>query len=276
MVDYEKISAFELQELARQGDNEALFEMAYRFELMPANDRDNSIECCAWQDYWLGKAADAGNIAAKSQYANSLINRIMNAEDRQNAMRLFKQLAEDFDSGKLSKDKEIYGIVAKLKLGIMLCEGYHTQRDVIEGVKHIEAADTLTNGFEKFGFGPLRKIGEMYNEGLAQQGEEPSIADLEKAIKYLETAVKNFVQADDDPNNRGYLQLTKDMIENNKQWKAHKEREKTSRGWEDTNAPDAEERRIKRMEVPDFVKSRMDADKAALTKLRQRLAQEGW
>ena len=276
MVDYEKISALEVQRLARQGDKEALFEMAWRFELLPASDRNDPVESCAWQDYWLEKAAEAGHIDAKSQYACSLINRLMNAENRQKAMYLFESLAADFDANKLSKDKEIYGITSKLWLGIMLCQGYHTRRDAIKGAELIQTADALTNGFEKFGYRVLSKIGEIYTTGLAQPGEEPSIADLEKAIKYQDAAVKRFVQEDDDPNNRGYLQLTKDMLERNKKWIVTKTELRDFHGRENLYFSGADERRKKMMEIPDAGERRMEADKTALARLRQRLAREGW
>ena len=50
MVDYEKMSALEVQGLARQGDKDALYEMAWRIELLPVGDRDIPVECCVWQD----------------------------------------------------------------------------------------------------------------------------------------------------------------------------------------------------------------------------------
>jgi len=140
MIDYEKISALEVQMLAKQGDEEALFEMAYRFELMPSGDKGNSVEECAWQDYWLEKAADAGQINAKMNYAYSLGNRPPDKEYCQKSMKYYQELSNDFDAGKISDEKRDIGISAKLMLGIMLCEGNGIERDGKKGVELIEAA----------------------------------------------------------------------------------------------------------------------------------------
>jgi hypothetical protein len=276
MEDYEGMSTSEVQRLAKEGDKNALFEMVWRLELLPAEDRNNPIEQCAWQDYWFEKAADAGHIIAKSRYANSLINRIMNAEDRQKAMSLFESLAADFDAGKLSNNEQEYGIVAKLWLGVMLCEGYHTWRDAKTGAELIQAAHTLTHGFENFGFTSLSKIGRLYSEGLAQPYEEPSIADLEKATKYLDAAIMRFNPERDDPNNHGYLQFTRNLLEITERRIETKMELKATRGYEDLNFPGATERRKKMMELSDMMRQRLAADKAALKRLRERLAKEGW
>ena len=267
MIDYEKISASEVQRLVKQGDKEAMFEMVWRPELMPSGFGNNPVENCAWQDYWFEKAADAGHIDAKSRYARSLINRIMNAEDRQKAMRLFESLVADFDAGRLGKEEEIDGILSKMWLGIMLCEGYHTQRDAIRGAELIQAADALTNGFNEFGFGPLSKIGDVYATGLAQPGEEPSLADLEKAAKYIEKAIRRFKPDKDDPNNRGYLQLRENML-------IEVKTEIDNFDGSVTVFAGANERRKKMMEISDAARQRMEADKAALARLRERM--KGW
>jgi len=107
-------------------------------------------------------------------------------------------------------------ILAHFYLGIMLCEGYYTRRDSIKGVELLKKSDTLSNGFQNFGFRFLSKLGELYAAGLAQPGEDPLITDLEKAINYFDTAVKRFNPKKDDPNNRGFLQITKDQLENQK------------------------------------------------------------
>ena len=272
MVDYEKISASEVQRLAKQGDKDALYEMAWRTELMPAGDRNNPVESCAWQDYWFEKAADAGHIDAKSRYARSLIQRVMDKDCRKKAMGYFQSLSDDLDAGKLSGEQREDGALAKFWLGIMLCEGYHTPRDAEKGRKLIESAETFFNGFEGFGYGLMNKIGNLYATGLAQAREEPSIADLEKAIKYLDMAVKRFNPERDDPNNRGYLKLAKDQLETQRKRIV----EKSSIGREETVFVGAKERRTKMMEISDAARQRVEADKAALARLRERLAREGW
>jgi hypothetical protein len=138
MADYEHMSISEVQRLAKQGDSDALFEMAWRMDVMP-EIIGNPVEECAWQDYWFEKAADAGNIDAKGRYARSLMDRIMNAEDRKKAEKYFKELVDDLDAGRLiSDDEKENGGVAKVRLGIMLCEGYYTQRDAVKGCKITE------------------------------------------------------------------------------------------------------------------------------------------
>jgi hypothetical protein len=277
MVNYEKMDGSEVKRLAKQGnDKEALFEMSWRPELMPSGvDSQDPVYRCAWQDYWFEKAADAGNIDAKSRYARSLVDRIMNAEDRQKAMKYFESLLADYNAGKLVGESEIDGILAQFWLGIMLCEGYHTQRDVARGVKLLEAAHAKTNGFEKFGYRFHRTLGELYATGMAQPGEDPSVADLEKAIKYLETAISRFNPEKDDPNNRGFLQLTKDMFQLQKKRIVNT---MIIRGDKIVDLSDAEknERRRRMMEVSSAAQQRTNADKAALTQIRQQLAREGW
>ncbi|MDR0294202.1 MAG: hypothetical protein LBH95_08640 [Oscillospiraceae bacterium] len=269
MADYEKMDTPEVQRLAKQGDKDALYEMAWR--MAPDVQRD-PVESCAWQDYWFEKAADAGNVVAKRRYARSLIDRVMNAEDRQKALGYFQSLSDDYDAGILSGEQREEGIIGKLWLGVMLCEGYHTRRDAVKGSELIQTADKFYNGFEGFGFGVMSKIGELYASGLAQPGEEPSVADLEKAIKYLDIAVKRFNPERDDPNNRGFLQLTKEQLENQKKRIVNK----MSMGDDNTTFSGAGERRRQMMEISEPARQRMEADKAALTRLRQRLTREGW
>jgi len=270
MIDYENISASEALRLAKQGDKEALNEMVWRLEFLPAESRNNPVEQCAWQDYWFEKAANAGHTDAKFRYAQSLINRVMNAEDRQKAMKYFQSLSDDFNAGKLkSEDDRESGIVAKLRLGTMLCEGYHTQRDAIKGVKLIEEAENLTNGFAVFGFDSMYKLGELYATGLAQHGEEPSIADLEKAIKYLDIAIKRF---NPEKSDQRKLDLARQLFETQKKRIVTKK----TIGDDDTNFHGAGERRKKMMDLSDAARHRLEADKAALARLRQRLAREGW
>jgi len=59
MANYENTDIAEVQRLAKQGDNDALYEMAWR---MPPEIQKDPVESCAWQDYWFEKAANAGNI----------------------------------------------------------------------------------------------------------------------------------------------------------------------------------------------------------------------
>lgn len=272
MADYENMNPSEVQRLARQGDKDALYEMAWR---MPADVQNDPVKSCAWQDIWFEKAADAGNNDAKSRYARSLIDRIPVADDRQKAMKYFESLLADYNAGKLVGDLEIDGILAQFWLGIMLCEGYHTPRDAVRGAKLLESAHSNTNGFEKFGYRFLSKIGEVYATGLAQPGEDPSVSDLEKAIKYLEDAVRKFNPEKDDPNNRGYLQITKEMLE------LQKERIVNSALMRgdiviDIGEARKDERRRKMTDISDAARQRVEADKAAIAYLRQQLAQEGW
>ena len=286
MADYEKMSVSEVQRLAKLGDKEALFEMAWRIELIPAKDRDNPVECCAWQDYWCEKAANAGNNEAKSRYARSLIDRIMNEDDRQKAMRYFMELADDFDANRLSAEQREDGVIAKLWLGIMLCEGYHTPRDPVKGTKLIKEADTFFHGFEGFGYKPMYKIGEVYATGLAQVGEEPTIGDLEQAIKYLTIAIQRFNPEKIKPER---LEHAKRLLENCKQWKKtkeslHKDMEDIQSAIEgrpvklpeSTTFSGAKERREKMMENSPAAIQRLEADKTAKVRLSQRLAREGW
>ena len=273
MENIQKLGTSEVEALAKEKNMDALYEMAWR---MPPEVQCNPVESCAWQDYWFEKAADAGNIEAKCQYARSLINRIVDAEYRQKAMNYFQSLVDDFDAGKLTKDQEIDGIVSKMWLGIMLCEGYYTRRDASKGAELIESAYSLTNGFEGFGYRPLSTMGEIYATGLAQKGEVPSTGDLAKAIEYLDAAVRRFVPENDDPNNRGYLQLTKDQLNLQKERIEEKNNQRSSLVREDTYRSDADERRARMMQISDASKQRLDADKAALARLRQRLAREGW
>lgn len=263
MVDYEDMSIYEVQRLAKQGDKNALFEMAWR---MPDEVENNPVEACAWQDYWLEKSAEAGHADAKIRYANSLIKRIINAEDRQKAMGYFQSLVDDFNTGKLSgEDADL----ANLKLGIMLCEGYYTQRNAIKGTKLISIAENLSNGFDGYGFDTMCEIGEIFGQGLAQPEEEPSITDLGKSIKFLETAIKRF---NPQKNKIEKLAYIKQYLELVKMRKANKENGDNST----TTPEEAAERRKKIMEISAEARQRMEADKTALMRLRQRFAREGW
>jgi len=270
MANYERMDSAWVQRLAKSGDKDALYEMAWRIDLLPLEHREDKVECCAWQDYWFEKAANAGHIEAKSRYARSLIGRVIDAEYRQKAMGYFQSLVEDFDAGRLSKDQEVDGILAKYWLGVMLCEGYHTKRDTVMGAELIKSAELLSRGFEGFGFRFMYTLGELYAQGLAQPGEEPSVADLEQSIKYFESAIRRFNPEKDDPNNRGRLELTRQLFETQKRRIVAK----MSSGDTGPCFPGAGEQRKKMMEVSDEGQLRLKADKAALERLRQRLVQE--
>lgn len=289
MVNFENLSATEVQRLAKQGDKEALNEMAYRFEFLSAKDRDNPVEQCAWQDYWWEKAAAAGHNEAKSRYALSLINRLMNAEDRQKAMGYFQSLVDDFDAGKLlSEDDRECGIISKLWLGILLCEGNGTPRDHIKGVELINAAKTLTKNFDGYGFVTLSKLGELFAMGYSQDDEEPRIDDLKQAIEYLELAINRFDSEKTDPEKLEHIQELLDVQKKHLVYKKNNKKEENisklpkelQQAWfqqqAEYNKKEAEKRRQKMMEISDIARMRMDADKAALARLRQHLAQEGW
>jgi len=273
MADYERMSPSEVQLLAKRGDKKALYEMAWRMELMPGN-RNNPSESCAWQDFWFEKAANAGYIEAKSRYARSLADRIPYAEYRQKAVHYFQSIVEDFDAGRFgAEDDRLDGIISKFYLGIMLCEGYHTRRDPIKGVELIKSAGVLTNGFEGFGFRLMFALGQMYATGLAQAGEDPTIDDLEQAIKYLDIAVRRFNDGRDDPRRRD---IAKQLIETQKDRIVHKREWKILHGAENTVFTGADERRADALRLSPEVRQRLDADNAALARLRERLAREGW
>ena len=286
MADYEKMSASEVQRLAKQGDKDALLEMVWRIELMPAGDRENPVERCAWQDFWFEKAADAGNVDAKGRYARALIERVMNADARQKAMGYFQSLSDDFDAGRLSAEQREEGVLAKLWLGIILCQGYHTPHDAVKGTSLIKFADTYFKGFEGFGFKTMYHIGELYASGLAQQGEEPTIADLEQAMVYLKIAIERF---NPKKNNPDMFDIAQKLYENTKQWK--KTKEDLHKGLadirsavegrpiahpENTVFSGADERRRKMMELSPKEQQWVEDVKDALARLRQRLTSEGW
>jgi len=267
MPNYENTNTSEVKRLAKQGDKDALYEMAWRRELMPFPDTGNGVENCAWQDYWWEKAAEAGNIEAKGRLARSLINRIINADDRQKAHKYLESLVADYNAGKIDKDE---GEIANLYLGILLCEGYHTWRDALRGAELIQTAYKLSNGFEGYGFGLLGKIAEIYGQGLAQPDEEPSIADLEKAMKYSDMAIERFNPEKNNPNileeHRRYRSILPERIS-----------EKRLPNYQKIMPDEINERR-EQMKKPtsERARERMEADKAAFARLSQRLAREGW
>jgi len=297
MEDYEKMDILEVERRAKQGDKNALCEMAWRSgesKLMHSEHRGNQVEECAWEDYWLEKAADEGHIDAKGSYARSLVNRIMDEDCRQKAFFYFQSLVDDFDADKLVGDDEGWGPIAKLWLGIMLCEGYHTHRNAIKGAKLIKEAEDLTEGFNNVGYKLLNKLGSLYEGGLAQPGERPSIADFAQAIKYFAAAISRFNPEKDDPNNRGFLDLTKQIFENTKArlmlnvetlisqidvcLTINIDSFKNSLHNENPDLSDEEKkkRRDEMMKISDAARQRLEADKAAFKRLSERLAREGY
>jgi len=292
----------EVKELAKlvnrgkEGYKEALVEMGFRFEEMQPLGVE--VEERIWQNYWFEKAAKAGHIEAHREHTNTIINNIyhvMDPEWRREAMDYFQSFVKDVDADKLSEEQKEDHYRAKLWLGILLCEGYPTRPDAVEGVKLIEGAETFfkKNDFEEFGYKTLKKVGETYAFGYARDGREPSIADLGKAIEYLEKALepKRYKSERDDPNNRGYLQMTKDLLETLKKQKTSKEvvinniREISSRveGYsvtvpENTTLSEAEKQENwERMtKISPAVQPRVAEEKAALARLRVHLAREGW
>jgi len=297
MENYENMDIERVKRLAKQGDKNALCEMIWRLNGIsddPAYTSDDEAERCAWQDYWYEKAADAGHIDAKGSYARSLINRIMDKDCRQKAMKYFQELVNDFDAGKLVGDDWGWGSIAKVRLGIMLCEGYHTDRDAIKGAKLIKEAEDLTEGFKNVGYKLLNELGNLYEGGLAQPGERPSIADFAQAIKYFAAAISRFNPEKDDPNNRGFLDLTKQIFENTKErLKANVEilisqinislsinidsyKNSLPNENPELSKEEKDERRKKMMEISDASRQRLEADEAAFKRLSERLAREGW
>ena len=286
MANYENMSLSEVQSLARQGDGAALYEMAWRPEAMPPEIPSNDpVYNCAWQDYWWEKAADAGHADARDRYARSLVNdRPFDSEWRQKAMGYFESTVRDFDAGRLKGDLEINGIIAKLQLGMMLCQGLGTRRDVAVGAMLLKEADSLTNGFAKFGYPALSNLAETYGQGCVQENGEPSVDDLRQAIALQRKAIDRFNPQKNDPNNRGYLELAKEYLQNLEERKATKESLKDS---ESTfgfgGSPDSTNIRegfmvwqAGMMQISPAVQERIRADKAALAHVRQCMARLGW
>jgi|GEM_PF-1963903 len=287
MANYENMNLSEVQRLAKQGDGDAMYEMAWRPEAKPSEIPSNDpVYNCAWQDYWWGKAADAGHADAKDRYARSLVNdRPFDSEWRQKAMEYFESSVRDFDAGKLKGDLEINGIVAKLQLGIMLCQGLGTRRDVAVGAKLLKEADSLTNGFDKFGYPTLSKLAETYGQGCVQANGEPSIDDLRKAVALQRKAIAAFDPQKNDPNNRGYLGFAKEYLQILEEWKANKESLKDSQsalGFSGSSSSTTESQGFKdwqkgmMQQVSPAIQQRTKADKDALSHVRQCMARLGW
>lgn len=283
MANYENTPITEVKRLAKQGDNDALFEMVWRIEAMPYGGND-PVARCAWQDYWFEKAADAGNVTSKGRFARNLyIMYPFDVENHKKAKKYFEELVRDFDSGKLKEDEKIDGITSKLWLGLMLCQGLGIPRDIDKGLKLLKEADSLTDGFNKFGYLQLNKLAETFGQGAAQASGEPSVDDLRKAIAYQGKAVNRFKQDRDDPNNRGILELANQYLNNLKQRKNTKESQKDDMsvfGVSGSTGSGVSRGFIEWQEgarkVSPPAQQRLESDKAAIARLAQHLAREGW
>ena len=299
MDNFETMPLLEVQKKAERKNKDlpdykdACCEMIWRSsesELMLPEHRGNQVEECAWQDFWFERAADAGHIDAKGTFARSLlIERVIDKEYREKAFRYYQSLSDDFDAGKLIGDDWGWGPIAKLWLGIMLCEGYYIQPEAIKGVKLIKEAEELSEGFRDYGYKALKTLGELYATGLAQPGGDPSIADLVQAGKYLVSAINRFNPEKDDPNNRGYLNFTKHFLEKSKEQIEVKKKveedlaplpdelKKTLLQQKAANEKKrVDESRDEMLKVSPTTQLRLDADKAAVKRLRERLEREGY
>jgi TPR repeat protein len=286
MANYENMSIGEVQRLAKQGDGDALYEMAWRPEAKPSDIPSNDpVYNCAWQDFWWGKAADSGHADARDRYARSLVNdRPFDSEWRQKAMGYFETQIKDFDAGKLKGDLEINGILALMQLGILLCQGLGTRRDATAGDSLLKKADSLTNGFAKFGYEALSKLAQTYGQGCLQANGEPSVDDLRQAISYQRKAVERFNPEKNDPNNRGILGVAKEYLEKLEQWKQAKESLKDSiyalgGGGSSSGTDECEgfkEWQRGMMQISPVSQQRIKADKDALAHIRQCMTRAGW
>ena len=263
-----------------QDYKDACCEMIWRFgesDLMLPEHRGNQVGECAWQDFWFERAADAGHIDAKGTFARSLlIERVIDKEYREKAFLYYQSLVDDFDTNQLIGDDEGWGPIAKLWLGIMLCEGYHTHRNAIKGVKLIKEAEKLSEDFKNhgyYGYKALKALGELYATGLVRLDEAPLVADLIQAEKYYTAAIMRFKPERDDPNNRGYLNLTKQFLEKVKERiKDSPPEEKIELTEESKRTRRDEAMRIKSPEA----QARLNEDKAALRRLREHLERKGY
>ena len=206
------------------------------------------------------------------------MERSFDVEWRQKAMRYYEGIIADFNIGKVI---ERYAAKAKMYLGIMLCQGLGTRRDAKRGTQLIREADSFSKGFSKVGFKTLELLAEIFGQGYAQEGGEPSIDDLRQAIAYQKKAVDQFNPEKDDRNNRGYLELAKEYLKAIEERKAIQERLKDDASYFGINSttgvnPEFKEMQKMMMEVSPEARKRIDADKAALERLRQRFIQEGW
>jgi tetratricopeptide (TPR) repeat protein len=276
MLDYRSMNSEELLRYVKQGDAWAMFYMQWQFELIkPAGENSPIEDIVAWKDFWLEKGASTGHIPCKGQYASDLIDegRPIFAENRQKAMDLFESIVRDYDAGRLQGNFIRAGVVAKIELGIMLCEGYGTKRDVVGGLKMMEEGASLARNDGGPGFAHCYRIGEVYATGLAQLGEEPSIADLEKAIQYFKDAISRYNPQLDAPY---LLDAAKQMLETQSKRIDAKITLLESLGYENTVDTGAEARRNAWMALTGERLQLHEAIEAAKIRLKQRMLSEGW
>jgi len=123
-------------------------------------------------------------------------------------------------------------------------------------------------------------LAEVYGQGCIQEKGEPSVDDLRQAIAYQKKAINRFNPEKDDPNNRGYLELAREYLDNMEKRKDIKESQKDNYSALGLNVSETNPTFIgwqnRMTEVPQAAQQRKDADKAALARLRQRLARDGW
>ena len=203
MEDYENMSISEVQRLAKQGDKDALFEMAYRWT------DDEEAPPQVWKAYWMGKAADKGNIDAIRIYAGMLTEMPFPVKNCKKALELYDKFAEECrKAGNYNGEA-----FAKIESGIILCEGLGlgNHRDHKKGVQLIGEAIKKKNELgKKIMFSQLLRLGELYAMGYAQEDEAPSKSDLEVAIEYLESAISQFDNNNDDPRMLEHAKQLKD------------------------------------------------------------------
>lgn len=301
----------ELLELVKQRDKHALYEMVWRREeLLPGLDK---LDQLAWQNFWYEQAADRGNVVAKSKlarimYENSCEGALTHY--RIMAIKYYQDISNAYDEGTLSVDEREsgYGAAAKLWLGILLCKGVKDiLRDEKKGIELIKKAEELSNNFQKFGFVPLYALGEMYAQGYAQPDEDPTSHDVNKAIKYLEVAIKRAEAQKTDPKE---IEITKEYLEHQyKYLKTKEDIEKSEKKCYDdfeqdakkkaaglfnlfdevnetyqlvlknksiTNRNYADERRKKMMELSDSAKQWFRTYEDAMKRMQELVAQKEW
>jgi len=186
----------EVQDKAKQGDKDALFEMSYRDE--EAVQLSNGITPYVWRLYWMGRAAEEGHFDALRIYAGICVEMPMPAKKNKVALEMYKKFGEE--CRKIGN--RFWEAFAKMEQGFILCEalGMYEDRDHIRGVKLIDEAKSIIEielG-KKIGFTQLVRLGEIYGMGYTQEDEEPLAEDLRKAIKYLKDAKVRFPNTNED------------------------------------------------------------------------------
>ena len=273
MADYERMSTTEVQQLAKQGDKDALYEMKWRTELVqPAVENSPQPDLVAWQDYWTERAANAGSYFARFKYADFLLNNPCSDDsvriaNRKKAFDLFENVVKNRD--KLQSDEKCFGMAAEIELGMLLCEGIckldGSDRNPEQGVKHINAGVMDMNNSGGLNFGYLHRLGELYACGYTQKGEEASMTDLNTSIAYFEAAISKF-PSDGNPI---ILEGVQEMLDIQK-------RRRNTMSSENTIFPGARERREEMWTQSDEVKRGVLVMEEAMRRLRERLAREGW